>query len=126
MKEVRTHTWRLPDLALDHADAHGGTGVRAHRLDLGDRPGSSVHFVDYVEVAPGGSIGYHRHGQGEEEFYLVLEGHGTMRLDAAELPVCRGDLVRNPPGGEHGLVNSGDKPLQLFVFEVAASQPVEG
>jgi len=126
MTEMRARTWRLPDLALDHADAHGGTGVRARRLDLGDGPGSPVHFVDYVEVAPDGVIGYHRHGPDEEEFYLILEGRGTISLDGAEQPVRTGDLVRNRAGGEHGLVNSGEGPLRLFVFEVAASYPVEG
>jgi len=32
--------------------------------------------------------------------------------------VRAGDLVRNPPGGEHGLENTGAAPLRLFVVEL--------
>ncbi|MGP3948508.1 cupin domain-containing protein [Streptomyces sp. 7N604] len=74
--------------------------------------------MDYVEVEPGGSIGRHLHGPDEEEFYLVLDGHGWMYLDGIETAVRAGDLVRNRPGGEHGLTNVGDDTLRLFVFEV--------
>jgi len=70
-------------------------------------------------LPPGASIGLHRHRDDEEEFYLVLEGTGTMRCDGEEFPVRPGELVRNPPGGAHTLRNTGDVPLRIFVFEVA-------
>ena len=34
--------------------------------------------------------------------------------------VEEGSVVRNRPGGTHGLVNDGDAPLRLFVVEVAS------
>jgi quercetin dioxygenase-like cupin family protein len=78
------------------------------------------NFIDYVELPPGTSIGDHRHSPTEEEFYLVLDGTGLMRLEADTFPVTAGDLVRNPPGGLHGMTNTDRQALlRLFVFELA-------
>ena len=43
-----------------------------------------------------------------------------MRRDGEEFDVSPGDLIRNRPGGTHGLSNTGSQPLQLFVFQVQA------
>ena len=48
----------------------------------------------------------------------MLEGTGSMWRDGVEFPVGPGDLVRNLPGGSHGLVNTGGVDLRVFVFEV--------
>ena len=60
----------------------------------------------------------HTHQDSEEEFYLILKGHGTMTRDSEEFEVGPGDLIRNRPGGTHSLKNKSDTELQLFVFEV--------
>ena len=70
--------------------------------------------------APGFKIGLHTHNMDEEEFYLILEGEGTMHRDGLTFLVRPGDLVRNRPGGTHSLVNTGSTDLKLIVFEVAA------
>ena len=99
--------------------AHGGFGTIefARLLDHDDVDGE-CNFVDLAVVPPGASIGRHRHGPDEEEYYLVLDGSGTMRRDGAEFRVRAGDLIRNAPRGEHALDNDGDTPIRLFVFEV--------
>jgi mannose-6-phosphate isomerase-like protein (cupin superfamily) len=100
--------------------AHGGTGeIEVARLVADDGPGG-LNFIDLAVVPPGCGIGVHRHAQDEEEYYLVLEGSALMSLGGDEVRVEPGDLIRNPPGGAHGLFNDGEVPVRLFVFEVRA------
>lgn len=76
------------------------------------------HFIDHAILPPGVSIGRHKHTENEEEFYLILSGRGRMWQDGEAFEVEAGELVRNRPGGTHGLENIGDVPLEIFVFEV--------
>ncbi|CAM3726309.1 cupin domain-containing protein [Kibdelosporangium persicum] len=116
----RCNIFRLP---LRPEVAHGGTGViEAVRIATGETVDGGCDFIDYAVVPAGTSIGDHRHRLDEEEFYLVLSGIGTMRLEDRTFPVTAGDLVRNPPGGLHGLVNAGPDPVRLFIFQLAAGQ----
>jgi mannose-6-phosphate isomerase-like protein (cupin superfamily) len=109
----------LGEVVLADVRAHGGEGrIRFARLAEASALAGSCNFIDYAEVPPGSSIGRHRHGADEEELYLVLEGEGQMWRDGELFPVRAGDLVRNRPGGEHGLENTGSAPLRLFVVEL--------
>jgi mannose-6-phosphate isomerase-like protein (cupin superfamily) len=113
--------WRLPTASLTSAVAHHGTGtVDAVRLATGDDLESCTHFLDYVEIPARAAIGRHQHAECEEEYYLVLLGKGLMHLDGDDFEVRTGDLIRNRPGGTHGLVNTGSGTLAVFVFEVEA------
>jgi quercetin dioxygenase-like cupin family protein len=109
----------LFQLALAPAVAHAGIGeVLAARFAVSEDLAAACNFLEYVELPPGTSIGDHRHTQDEEEFYLVLAGEGRMRLERDNFKVRSGDLIRNPPGGLHGLTNTADRSLQIFVFEL--------
>jgi mannose-6-phosphate isomerase-like protein (cupin superfamily) len=111
----------LRELPLSQVRSHGGDGeIRFARVAAADAFAGGAHFVDYAELPPGTSIGRHRHADDEEELYLVLDGTGTMWRDGEQFGVTAGDLIRNRPGGEHGLCNTGTQPLRLFVIELAA------
>lgn len=100
--------------------AHDGEGeIEAARIVTDADLAGGCNFIDYVELPPGTSIGDHEHAFEEEELYLVLSGNGVMRLGYDQFPVGPGDLVRNPPGGRHGLTNPGPATLRLFVFELS-------
>jgi mannose-6-phosphate isomerase-like protein (cupin superfamily) len=100
--------------------AHGGDGlVNAVRIARAGDVAGACDFIDYAEVPPETSIGDHRHGPHEEEFYLILAGTGLLRLEDDDFQVAAGHLVRNPPGGLHALRNTGAGPLKLFVFQLA-------
>ena len=110
---------KLDELPLESVVAHGGEGrIGFHRLLQAADVRGPWNFVDYAVLPPGASIGRHRHGR-NEELYLVLEGEGTMQLDGQSFPVRAGHVVLNRPGGEHGLVNTSQAPLRIFVVEVA-------
>ncbi|HEX6927145.1 MAG TPA: cupin domain-containing protein [Longimicrobiaceae bacterium] len=110
----------LQDLSLEQRRAHHGQGEISFRriVERGEVSGP-CNFIDYAVVPPGASIGEHRHRSDEEEFYLILEGEGTMWRNGEEFRVRKGDLIRNPPNGLHRLENRADRPLRLFVFELA-------
>jgi mannose-6-phosphate isomerase-like protein (cupin superfamily) len=104
----------------DAMRAHNGDGLlNFARLATGRELSGACNFIDFTCMPPGTSVGSHTHRTDEEEFYLVLEGEGTMQRDCVVFSVRAGDLIRNCPGGTHSLVNTGDTYLKLFVFEVA-------
>jgi len=113
----------LGELSLSEVRAHGGDGeIRFARVAEATAFAGGANFIDYAELPPGASIGRHRHADDEEELYLVLDGAGTMWRDGESFPVVTGDLVHNRPGGEHGLRNTGTRPLRLFVIELRATR----
>jgi len=61
-------------------------------------------------LAPGQSTQRHRHIE-TEEIYYVLDGSGTMEIDAETRPVGPKDAVAIPPGSRHKLTNTGENAL---------------
>jgi mannose-6-phosphate isomerase-like protein (cupin superfamily) len=109
----------LDALPLARKNAHGGEGlIQFRRIADAASLAGGCNFIDLAVIPPGVTIGRHRHADDEEEFYLVLAGRGRMFRDGEEFEIGPGDLVRNRPGGEHGLRALGPEPLKLFVFEV--------
>ncbi|MCK6572056.1 cupin domain-containing protein [Myxococcota bacterium] len=103
--------------------AHGGEGlIEFCRIVESGGLAGGVNFIDSAVLPPGTSIGRHRHAAEEEELYLILSGEGLMWRDGEEFEVRTGDLVRNRPGGAHGLRNTGAGPLSIFVIELRVSQ----
>lgn len=110
----------LNEVTLSDVQAHQGNGmIRFARLCHEQQSKGACNFIDLAELPPGTSIGRHQHHPTEEEFYLILQGQGVMWRNGEEFSVQAGDLIRNPPSGEHSLHNPGPEPLRIFVFEVA-------
>lgn len=90
-----------------------------HRVLASDDCLGSCNFIDFTILPVGTTIGLHTHADDEEEYYLILRGQGRMTCDGETFVVKPGDLIRNGPSGTHSLENTGDEPIQLFVFEVS-------
>jgi mannose-6-phosphate isomerase-like protein (cupin superfamily) len=119
MSESAFSRCNLDALRLTRVRAHGGEGVIEFcRVADASALAGGCNFIDLAVVPPGATIGRHQHAPDEEEFYLVLSGRAEMYRDGREFIVGPGDLVRNPPGAEHGLRALGPDPVRLFVFEV--------
>jgi mannose-6-phosphate isomerase-like protein (cupin superfamily) len=105
--------------AFAQVSAHEGTGrIHTRRvLDLEDR--SAFQFIDLTQIPPGSSIGLHTHAD-DEEVYVIISGRGSMTLDGETFEVGPGHVIRNRPGGTHGLVNSGRELLTMVVLDVAS------
>lgn len=78
---------------------------------------SNIDFIDRVVIPPGSSVGYHRHGD-NEEMYIVLGGNARMTIDGEQRRVSTGDMILNPAGGAHGLVNDSERDIDLLVLQV--------
>ena len=63
---------------------------------LGAAANSEKLYVNIDRIPPMAySTKYHSHSQ-QEEFFLILEGHGTLRLNGEEHPVKKGDFIAKP------------------------------
>lgn len=66
-----------------------------------------------AHLAPGASIGLHRH-EGTSEAIYVLSGRGTAILDGEPESLGPGQCHFCPEGHEHTLVNDGTEDLSFF------------
>ena len=90
---------------------------------LGAAAGSEKLYVNIDSVPPGGySTKYHSHSQ-QEEFFLILEGDGTLRLNDESLPVRKGDFFAKPGGKglAHTFFNSGS--ASLVIIDIGTVEP---
>ena len=82
----------------------------------------------YYEV-PAGKTAFpnHYHCANEESIY-VLDGTGTLRIGANEVPVGPGDYATFPvgPAHTHQLLNSGTAPLRYLCFSTMLPTEVVG
>lgn len=86
-------------------------GARLARGTAALKMGASIDVL-----APGKrGCPYHLH-HAQEEMFIVLEGHGTMRVAGEMLAVKAGDIVFMPPGPDypHQMINTSDAPLKYL------------
>ncbi|MBC8527356.1 MAG: cupin domain-containing protein [Candidatus Cloacimonetes bacterium] len=83
---------------------------------LGALAGSEKLYVNIDFVKPGAkSVKYHSHSL-QEEFFLILEGKGKVRINNKEFTVKRGDFFAKPAGKEiaHQFINDSDEILKIL------------
>lgn len=80
-----------------------------------DRANAPVEKQSLAEatIPPGTRTQPHYHAL-TEEFYYVIEGAGTMRIDAEETRVAEGDAILIPAGAVHTLHNEGPGELRIL------------
>jgi uncharacterized cupin superfamily protein len=89
---------------------------KASTLYLGEAAGSEKIYVNIDRIQPGmKSAKYHSHSR-QEEFFLILGGSGTLRINGEEYPVRKGDFVAKPAGRNiaHQFINTGDEVLEIL------------
>lgn len=96
---------------------HGGKGklTCTEMLADYDKNGPGFTYLHDDVLAPGASIGEHTH-HGNEEVYLVLEGHGTILVNGEPHAIGPGEMAITRDGHSHGLVNGPDAPMRLLVM----------
>jgi uncharacterized cupin superfamily protein len=83
---------------------------------LGAAAGSQKIYVNIDYVPPRSySTKYHSHSQ-QEEFFMILSGSGTLRLNDKEWLVEQGDFIAKPAAQEitHTFYNSGNESLVIL------------
>lgn len=83
---------------------------------LGAAAGSEKFYVNIDKISPGAkSAKYHAHSK-QEEFFLILSGSGTLRMNGQEHAVKKGDFVAKPAGRNiaHQFINTGEEMLEIL------------
>jgi len=96
-------------------NAHGGIGrIEIHKKITKEDGVEGLSLFAKVVVGPHSTIGYHKHTDDAEAYY-VLKGEGIF-LDHNEerVPVKAGDLCLIKKGQSHGLENLSDHKLEMI------------
>jgi uncharacterized cupin superfamily protein len=88
--------------------------TRSSRLARGTAAQKLGASFDILEPGKRGCP-YHLH-HAQEEMFIIIEGHATLRVAGEMLPVKTGDVIFIPPGPEypHQIINTSDKPLKYL------------
>ena len=103
--------------------------IKMHPHLSGDQFGASLGSItkllgmtklgcSLVELEPGKRAWpFHLH-YGQEEFFVVLQGEGTLRYDDAETSIKTGDLIFAPTGDgtAHQIINTSDRQLRYLAL----------
>jgi mannose-6-phosphate isomerase-like protein (cupin superfamily) len=73
----------------------------------------NTNMLAEITLPAGTSIGYHSHTD-ETEFYIILEGNGTVNDNGKELPVQAGDTMVTGGGDSHSIANTGNSALKMI------------
>ncbi|WP_416761181.1 cupin domain-containing protein [Roseateles sp. So40a] len=85
--------------------------VRLARGTAAQKLGASYDIVEPGKT----TCPYHLH-YAQEEMFIVLEGHGTLRVAGEMLPIKAGDVIFIPAGPEypHHIINTSDAPIKYL------------
>ena len=72
-------------------------------------------MFNHMILAPGRSIGEHRH-EGDNEIFYFLKGSGLYSDNGNAVRVHPGDTAVCSSGETHSLVNDGDEPLEFIAL----------
>ncbi|MDR3336916.1 MAG: cupin domain-containing protein [Treponema sp.] len=90
-----------------------GTAYFSHFVEGGSH--AHVKLAAEIKLLPGDSIGYHQHVD-ETEYFVFIEGNGTVNDDGKERPIAKGDVMITGNGASHGVHNTGSVPLVINAF----------
>ena len=72
-----------------------------------------------IEMAPGGGMEQHVHGDEDDSFY-VLEGEMTFFFGEEKALARPGTFLLVPPGTSHGFKNEGSVPARMLNIHALA------
>lgn len=95
-------------------NGNGETEMRKILNDAGELYAKGRLF-NHMILAPGRSIGEHRH-EGDNEIFYFLRGSGTYNDNGTPVKVSPGDTAICNDGECHSLVNDGNEPLEFIAL----------
>ena len=127
--KLSKNLWKKPVVnVFDDGPVDGAERAQSHDLDdegskernlmptLG--PGRAFYSLQVIEKGAS-TARLHSHSA-LDEYYLVLEGKGTLRFNGKEIDVKRGDLIGKPAGPDastHIIADRGEK-LRILDMEI--------
>ena len=76
-----------------------------------------VRLVSELTIPPGAGIGTHVHNE-ETEYFLIIEGIGTVDDNSVSAQVQPGDVLVTGGGARHNIENHLNAPLRLIAIIV--------
>ncbi len=81
--------------------------------------GTGCFGYNLVEIAPGGQIPEHNHGNSDEvEVYAILEGEAIMRLDGEDHPAPAGTFASIESPTSRTILNRSDETVTALLIGV--------
>jgi mannose-6-phosphate isomerase-like protein (cupin superfamily) len=77
----------------------------------------NARMMAELSLAPGSSIGCHRHDH-ETEYFIFTSGTGLVEDNGEDHPVQAGDILITGDGGSHSVRNTGSVPLVFYAIIV--------
>lgn len=96
-------------------NCHGGIGsIEINKKINKDDLVVGLSLFAQVVIQPHSTIGYHKHNDDAEAYY-VLQGEGIfLNHNKERIPVKAGDLCLIKKGQSHGLENLNDSELEII------------
>ena len=85
--------------------------ILIEHLEKDGLPAAGRLFANVI-IAPGCSIGAHRH-IGESELFYFIGGRGVVTDDGERVNVSAGDVMTTGDGHWHSVENTGDANLEM-------------
>ena len=104
------------------AGMYGGKGTVRYRRALPPEVFfANWSYVDHLVIPAGSSAGRKMH-EGVEEFYYVMNGDGTAKINAESAAIHKGDAVPVLLNDVHSFENSGNGDLELMIVGIARTK----
>ncbi|WP_078084763.1 cupin domain-containing protein [Microbulbifer mangrovi] len=100
------------DIAINQSGPHKGGGETTGFPFFSDVPAMDLVFKKRI-LHPGSAIGYHE--QHKDEIYYVISGAGELTMNGTTSEVGPGTAILTRPGNSHGLRQTGDEDLVIFI-----------
>jgi mannose-6-phosphate isomerase-like protein (cupin superfamily) len=101
---------------------HGGRGTVLYRRALAPEVFyTNWSYVDHLVLPPGTSTGEEKHS-GVEEFYYVLDGAGTAKVNGETAAFGKDDGLAVLLDDAHSFENTGGADLEMLVVGVAVEK----
>ncbi len=106
-------------LLKPQANSFGGKGSVLYRRALPPEVFfANWSYVDHLVLPADTSVGRKRH-QGVEEFYYVIQGDGTARINTETAAIHKGDAVPVLFNDVHSFENTGSADLEFMIVGIA-------
>ncbi|MDS9471506.1 cupin domain-containing protein [Sporosarcina pasteurii] len=111
---------KKPGLIETYHCLHGGNGKVLVERNITREDGiQGLDMLARVSVEVGASIGYHQHVE-DSEGYFIVEGEGVFIDNGkVEKEVVKGDFCFICKGQGHGIINTGDVPLEIMAIVIS-------
>ncbi len=126
-RTTSANLWREPVVNLLRDSVRTGAERAFFRRasDLGSKElnlmpllGSGRAFFSLQLIAQGDSTARMHSHSSVDEYYLILDGHGTLRFNGKAIPVGPGDLVAKPTGPDAATHLNADRGESLRILDM--------